>query len=81
MAIGHLIICQHLAKWQGEVLFYTCGRAQQTLIFSQRLHVPEEKIFTVSNPLHQLLSKSPGLCMRFWLVGSFSVLQHPCSEQ
>lgn len=71
-----------LPNGRGKYLMvFTCGRAQQTLIFSQRLQAPKEKIFTVSNPLHQLLSKSSGLCVRFWLVGRLSVPQHPCSGQ
>ena len=65
MAIPHLITCQHPAKRQGEVLFFTCERAvpQQMIILSQRLHVPKEKKLAMSNRLHLLLAKSPGLRM------------------
>lgn len=52
-------------QMQGEVLFFTCERAapQQMPVLSRRLHVPKEKKLAVSNALHLLLDKSPGLHM------------------
>lgn len=66
MTIGHLITCQHLGKWQGEGLFYTCGRAQQTLISSQRLR---ENIFSVkSSAPMTVLSPQACVCGFGWLA-------------
>lgn len=79
MAIGHLITCQH--QMAGEVLFYTCGRAQKRLMFLRGCVLPRRK-YSVSNPLHQLLSQPPGLSVRVVLGGwQFSSAPHPAQSR